>query len=71
MTENDVRILLRKRMAKCITSSHPHATGLREWCRRNNVVNQHAEAFLSGKRGPGEVILSALGLEYRICRKRA
>ncbi len=40
------------------------------WCRDNGVSRQRASEFLSGKRLPTNDILEALGLEWRIVRKK-
>lgn len=43
----------------------------REWSRANGVQASHVSEFMNGKRGPSRDLLSALGLEYCIARKRA
>lgn len=60
MSEDDVRDLLTRRAR----------SGLRPWCRANAVSESHANEFLNGRRGPASDLLNALGLEYRIVRKR-
>lgn len=44
--------------------------GLKPWCRANGVASTHASDFLSGKRNPASDLLEALGLEWRVMRKR-
>lgn len=62
MTENEVRILLRKAINDL--------GGVRAWCRAADVrCNSHVSEFLTGKRSPSSEVLDALGLEYRIVSK--
>lgn len=66
MTHDDVRSLLRRR---CEPYRGRHGFGLRAWCREHNVNQTHASDFLTGKRGPANDLLDALGLEWVIRRK--
>jgi hypothetical protein len=68
MTEDDVRSLLRKKLTKFVFRKG--STGLRAWCRQHGVASEHVSEFLSGVRNPASDMLDALGLEYRIVRKR-
>ena len=61
MTADEVRALMDKRVKPSLT----------EWCRVHGVAKSHASEFLNGKRLPTTDLLDALGLEWRICRKRS
>lgn len=68
MTEDQVRSLVRKRIA-------PHArrkgsTGLTAWCKAKGITKSHASEFMRGQRSPTSDLLNALNLEYGIVRKR-
>lgn len=66
MTLEQVRnLVLRK--AKPYTGQK--GFGLRGWCEANGVAQTHASDFMSGKRNPGNDLLEALGLEWRVMRK--
>ncbi len=68
MTLEAVRKLL---MRQCKPYTGHKGFGLRGWCAAHNVVPTHASEFLSGKRLPANDVLDALGLEWRVMRKRA
>jgi hypothetical protein len=68
MTEQQVRELVRQRAARFAINRG--STGLTEWCRRKGIAKSHASEFMRGLRAPTNDLLSALGLEYRIVRKR-
>ena len=68
MSEDDVRsMILRK--------SKPFArnkgtSGVTSWGVQHGISKGHLSDFMNGKRGCETKILEALGLEWRICRKR-
>jgi hypothetical protein len=68
MTLEQVRKLLRRKMKPYRGS---HGEGIRPWSKAHGIHPAHVSEFLNGKRAPGADILSALGLEWKIVRKRA
>lgn len=44
-------------------------TGVKAWCEAHEVNRSHVSSFLSGKRHPGNDLLEALGLEWRVMKK--
>lgn len=68
MTLDQVRALLLARAAKF--KIRARETHLGQWCKAHRVSKGHVSEFLNGKRLPTTDILNALGLEWRICRKR-
>lgn len=66
--ESTRKLLLRK--CKPYTAKDGRGFGLKPWCRAHGVAPTHASDFLSGKRLPAGDLLEALGLEWRIMRKR-
>lgn len=68
MTEDQVRELFVRRLEK--HRGRRGSIGLRPWCRAHGVTVSHASEFLGGRRLPTTDVLDALGLEWRITRKR-
>ncbi|MGY3527236.1 hypothetical protein ACVISU_000004 [Bradyrhizobium sp. USDA 4452] len=69
MTMTEVRKLLLRR-AKPF-AKYRNSTGIKAWCAAHSVANSHACEFLNGQRNPTSDLLEALGLEWRVMRKRA
>jgi hypothetical protein len=69
MEPDHVRKLLLRR-AKGF-SRYKGNSGVGAWCKAHNVSRAHASEFLNGKRLPTTDLLNALGLEWRIMRRRA
>lgn len=69
MTDDQVRDLIRKRAAR--HAKRKGSTGITAWARAKGVTKSHLSEFLAGKRSPTTDVLDALGLEYRIVRKRS
>lgn len=68
MTEDQVRALLLRRAKPFAVNKG--TTGVRNWCEAHGVINTHVSDFLLGKRRAPNDLIEALGLEYRIVRKR-
>jgi hypothetical protein len=68
MTEEQVRSLVLRRARPF--AGRAGSTGVRAWAEAHGILTGHVSEFLSGKRGPATKMLNALGLEYRIVRKR-
>lgn len=60
MTEDQVRALVDRK-------ARPNRN---QWCEATGVRKSHLSEFMAGKRRPTTDVLNALGLEYRIVRKR-
>lgn len=56
MDEDDVRAMIRDDMVIA------RAETRQEWARKNGISPQYLSDFMSGRRGPGPMILAALGL---------
>jgi len=67
MTLEQVRKLVAR---ECRPYQGQKGFGLRKWCEAKGVAQTHASDFMSGKRNPGSDLLEALGLEWRVMRKR-
>lgn len=68
MTEEDVRALITKRAAPYARKRG--STGEFGWAQHHGIIRSHLNEFMNGARGPSTSILDALGLEWRIVRKR-
>lgn len=68
MTLEAVRELLLRRAKGA--SRFKNAIGVKAWCKANGVSDSHASEFLNGQRLPASDLLEALGLEWRIMRKK-
>ena len=69
MTLSQVRRMLIARAKK--HQVYRNTTGVTAWCAAHSVSKARASEFLSGKRLPTTDILNALGLEWRVMRKRS
>ena len=67
MTPDAIRRLL---LRECKPYRNGRGFGLKPWCRAHGVASTHASDFLNGKRHPANDLLGALGLEWRVVRKR-
>lgn len=68
MNEGEVRDLVRKRAAR--HAEREGSTGVTAWAKAKGVRKSHLSEFMTGKRAPTTDLLDALGLEWRIMRKR-
>lgn len=68
MSLDEVRALLLRRAKKHI--ARKGSSGVTAWAKHHGVSKGHVSEFVAGKRLPTTAILDALGLEWRICRKR-
>ncbi len=68
MTLDEVRKILIREGKKC--QIYRGTSGVTAWCSEHGVSKARASEFLSGKRLPTTDILEALGLEWRVMRKR-
>lgn len=71
MTLDDVRKLLLRKCRPFISGHGNSRTGIKPWCKAHCVNTSHASDFLNGNRNPTSDLLEALGLEWRVMRKRA
>lgn len=69
MTEEEVRSLVLRRARPFVDRAG--SSGVRAWAAAHGLPTGHVSEFLNGKRGPALKLLDALGLEYRIVRKRS
>lgn len=68
MTNEDVRKLLLRRAKPY--RKYRGTTGVKPWCEAHGVHASHVSDFMTGNRNPAPDLLEALGLEWRIMRKR-
>lgn len=68
MSEDDVRAMIRRKAKR--HAKRAGSTGVTAWGKAHGLSRGHLSDFMNGHRGPVTAILDALGLEWRICRKR-
>jgi len=68
MSEDDVRAMILRKAKRHIKKKG--GTGVTVWGKVHGLPRGHLSEFMNGQRGPVTAILDALGLEWRICRKR-
>jgi hypothetical protein len=67
VTLDQVRELLLRRAAPF--AANKGSTGIYGWCEAHGVNRTHVSDFMNAKRMPGNDMLDALGLEWRVMRK--
>jgi hypothetical protein len=69
MTLEEVRLLLAKHAARH-AGKRKGSQGYKRWAEKHGIPKSRVSEFMAGVRLPNDAILSALGLEWRIGRKR-